>query len=1498
MGIVVISLPVILALIVQIPSVQTALVHYFTEMISERLNEQAKVSVGGVHYSLFNRLIVDDVFVQGTQGDTLLSVHQVAVSLSSANISRKKIRFSSVKLYSGTFNLYNTATSTNIKDVLASLRSEADTAREKEKKPWDIRVTALGLSDFRFTFVNNRKPAPDKDSVINFKNLDVRNININIDNIRLAQDTLFFRIGRLQFEEKSGYRLQRLRADAYICSTRAMLHNVVLMDDYSKLFLKHYAMNYESAADLSDYVEKVRMEADFEDAFLSSKTIGYFAKGVKKTDMKIRLNGLASGTVANLRSDSLFVASESGGTYLLFKFRMRGLPEIEETMITLDIMDLKTHMSDLSKVLKGIMPNISDSVFSFMAPFEHVYLTGNFTGLYNDFVSNAKLSSAIGDIALDMQMNVAEVQKEGLSYRGHIKTKEFLLGTLIKNNNLFGELSIQAEAKGMILPPEKGGFKVDANAYVSEMKFHQYYYQNISLDGKYADNVFTGNVLCNDPNLQFTFKGEAGANPEKADSSYRYHFDFLADVKHANLTELNINRRDTLSIVSGKVEIDYYMRNLLDGQGHILVSGVDYTGPVGTLHYDTCRLEALRKDSLYKIRLRSEIVDADYTGSDNLEYFFNYILKDTYKRHTSKHPPMKDSERAARKHDYLFDARFKTTRGLTNAIFPGVVIADNSELSMVLNTADSLRLQLKSNFLAYKNNVLTKVDISAGSNAEKLNANLKVDDMELFGINLLNARISLDARDAQMDTKLLFDNRKTTGTSKGYVETLTNFLEDSVALQILSSILVLNDSTWKFDPAEIVFRDSLIHFNRLRAHNQSQELKLNGTISHNPGDVLQLNWSNFELATFDAFLKKTSYSLTGKMSGEAKIMDLHNAPVFFTDLTLTNIYVNKNPLGSMELHSRWNNEQKQLLLNAKLHDKDGQLLATSGYYMPTVRYLDISTSFNQFRIHHLNPLLAGLMHDVDGYLSGTVGLSGPIKSLTLKGSNVQLKNAALTVDFLNTRYHFSAPVDITPSKIILRNVEMSDEQNGKGIFSATFSHHHFLNFNLDLALYPQNMLVLNTTERDNNNFYGKAYVSGIATIKGPPSNLVFDITARTEKNTVFAIPVNSKQQAKEMNILTFVQPPAKEQEESYVYNQLLKTEKKSSDMIVNMNIEATPEAQVQIVFDERAGDVIKAFGNGNIKLDLRPAKDVFNVLGDYTIERGDYLFTIQDMGFANKKFYLEQGGRVMFNGNVMRTTLDLSAVYKTKASLNTLIYDTSSVANRRPVDCTITITGNFMNPILSFKVDVQNVDPETRARVQAALNTEEKMIRQFLSLLAFGSFLPDQQSGVTANINLTGTATEMLSNQFSNMLNQLGVSWDVGFVYTPSQNGQNDVIDIAFSKQFFNNRLLINGNVGNAENTSSSGFAGDLDVEYKIDRKDRFRVKLFTHSVDQFSDNLDNGQRSGLGFSYQEEFNNFKELLQSFFRKKKTVEEKPPAKKEDEESGENTSSSLLEFKKE
>ncbi len=135
------------------------------------------------------------------------------------------------------------------------------------------------------------------------------------------------------------------------------------------------------------------------------------------------------------------------------------------------------------------------------------------------------------------------------------------------------------------------------------------------------------------------------------------------------------------------------------------------------------------------------------------------------------------------------------------------------------------------------------------------------------------------------------------------------------------------------------------------------------------------------------------------------------------------------------------------------------------------------------------------------------------------------------------------------------------------------------------------------------------------------------------------------------------------------------------------------------------------------------------------------------------------------------------------------------------------------------------------------------------------------QMGVT-------TASELLSNQLSRWLSQISSNVDVGFSYRPGDEVTTDEFELALSTQILNNRVTIsaNGNMGEkAKTNSNTSITGDFDVEVKLNPQGTLRLKAYSHTDEKLVYNATETVQ-GVGISYQESFDTFKELWHKYFR--------------------------------
>ena len=116
------------------------------------------------------------------------------------------------------------------------------------------------------------------------------------------------------------------------------------------------------------------------------------------------------------------------------------------------------------------------------------------------------------------------------------------------------------------------------------------------------------------------------------------------------------------------------------------------------------------------------------------------------------------------------------------------------------------------------------------------------------------------------------------------------------------------------------------------------------------------------------------------------------------------------------------------------------------------------------------------------------------------------------------------------------------------------------------------------------------------------------------------------------------------------------------------------------------------------------------LLGEYIIERGDYLFTLQNI--INKRLSVQRGGRITWNGDPTGAIINMSAIYDTRAVPGVLVPEPpENLKKRMPVECYLNMEGNLLNPMLSFKIEMPTAEEETRNVVRNAISTEEELTK-------------------------------------------------------------------------------------------------------------------------------------------------------------------------------------------
>ncbi|MFC2090722.1 translocation/assembly module TamB domain-containing protein [Bacteroidota bacterium] len=555
-----------------------------------------------------------------------------------------------------------------------------------------------------------------------------------------------------------------------------------------------------------------------------------------------------------------------------------------------------------------------------------------------------------------------------------------------------------------------------------------------------------------------------------------------------------------------------------------------------------------------------------------------------------------------------------------------------------------------------------------------------------------------------------------------------------------------------------------------------------------------------------------------------------------------------------------------------------------GIYKTRSGILDADVELTRIKVNYLEPYLSKYLKEINGEADVNIDISGTLRKPEINGY-IALNEVTSLVPLFMTRYWVTDTVRIYRNDFYLDNIEVFDIYDHGMTVNGNITTENLRNVTLNLAVDASNVNFLSTTWIDNEQYYGDVFASGNATVTGRLNYLTIEGIARTERNTNIKLPLFKVGEIQSTDFLTFVDRDSKSEE---IKN--IEQEGRKNVIIVNLDLEVTSDAKVQLIFDPQVGDIIEANGYGKLNLKMNEEGEL-SVFGDVTVIDGEYLFTIQNV--INKRFQVEPGGTITLNGKPEEAVINLRAIYQTKAAVSNLEPMLKEELKRRiPVNCLLSLQGELANPTITPQIELPTADAEIRSIVGRAIGTDEELMRQFISLLIINNFISTQglQTGDNTGFAQSGggvMASELLSSQLSNWMSQISNDFDIGVNYRPGFDTYNtDEIEVALSTQIFNDRIRLSGNLdvlGEEASDNASNIVGDFDIEFLL--TDKISLNAFNRLNDdeKYYMYSDSDYTQGLGIRYRNEFNKLSDL---FHRRREK-------RKKDSESGRKENTAII-----
>ena len=1451
------TLVVGIAILAQIPSVQNAVARKALDKLESLID--ARISFSSINAVPFSGLIVKDLAIVDTapcEGapDTLLSARDVNATFRLKTlITDNGIFLSRARVKDATMNL---VMEPDHRLNLKRMFHISDSTRESSFRLL-IKKAEVDTIRLRILQTENKRQ---------WKGMDFSDLQLLCyargHNLSVADKVFSIKVDEARARDKSGYSAEAEGGILKIKLGEMDLSGSHVRDEWSDISLTKFRKEFNIKR-----LQEQRGITDGIEARLSGlvdlRSINAILGTGLPEKMKLNIEALdLDGDMAKLNLNYLNfreINTDINGS-------LTGTAEgVRDRKISLDLK--ASALNFTIRGVEGIMNSFGKSLPEMLSRDDRFHFNGSAKGPLDNLKIKGRLRDSEGgeaNTALDVKNLTSAAEPLGIS--GTLQTEELAVGRIL-GSGMLGDCTLGCGASVEIGRDGRIEGVLDS-LRVRKFGLMGYDYRNLRAQGLLRGTTFDGRVVCNDPNLNFLFQGLVNFSRDIEGARYN----FFAYLAYADLHALGFDPQKVSRVQGAHIEADYRRVTRGNIDGSIRLKGLTMERGDTKYNMGAVTLNSHSAAGRYSFDIASDFAHAKFHGTQSAMR----MVKDLGALSIGRELPAIRKMDSVSDEDYEFALDLHDTRELLSLVKPGLYVADSSTVRLKVRRGGLINGHIASPRLALGRKYIKGLEINIDNSDGGLNCKASGSELQISdALRLQNNSLMLYADSDNLGLGYYYDNGGNS-ENRGELYITAECLRDAydrlaVRARSLTSNIYANGTQWRILPSEFGYGGKRFSIDSLTVESDGQRITLNGGVCKTQTDTLELNISNVNLNMLNS-LSSALPALEGRATGRALLFSPTGSQSgMLANLQLKDASVSGYEAGDVNAGVAWDSKNGKLDMALRNDVNYSTSFNVHGSYTPKSKAVTGHIQLQDFEIGYFSSFAEKVFSTLSGKVSGNIDIGGRMDRIDVSSGTCSLNSGVLGVAATGVDYYVGGTFHVDNQGVHIDEVEANDGEGGTGKVSGGLLYDRFRNLRLATTIEANDVrcVALDSGER----FYGHLNGTGRVTFEGPFKSLRMEADAVTSSQGDLHIPIKASATSGSGDLLTF-----REDDKSVKvdpYEQMISTLQSASDdgsnFSMGLRLTATPVATCNVEIG--GGSALTGHGHGDMELEIRPSRHEFSINGDYTLNDGD--FHVSAMGLGNRNFTISNGSSISFNGDIMESDLDIDALYSTKTSLASLISDTTSVTTRRVVECGLNVSGKLRDPSLHFSVNVPDVDPLTKSRVESALSTDDKVQRQFLALLVTGSFLPDDASGIvnsTSNI-LYSNVAGLMAKQLNNILERFDIPLDLGLGYQTGSGGDS-LFDVAVSTQFFDNRVIMNGTLGNRQMTSTSttDFVGDIDIEIKLDRSGFLRLTLFSHSADSYTNYLDRLQRNGMGLTYQKEFNTVGELLRSTFSGKQKRE--------------------------
>ncbi len=1450
----------ILAVLTRNKWVQTKLAQYIAEQVQAHLG--VEVEIKAVEIDFLRNFHLEGILMRDLHKDTFLYVRTLNAQLRNWNLTQNAFDLKDIELFAPLVKMgqYESDSLLNYEEIFARLPKDTQTS-----KPIKLIFEGIALKNGTFVFFDGEHAF--RENVIGEFNpsyLRYNEINAQIPKGRMEYDgSLSFDIDRFNAKDRSGFIIDDLTGPIKIVGSDVVLPqlNIKTADTHLK---GSFSINKDPRKK-GTYFQKFIYRLNLVDSEITLSDLATFAPYLKEHSLKLQVNAEMIGPLADFKVNKL-IATTANGSRLNLNYRMTGLPNVNELFQTVSFKQSFVAQKDIQDMFRNETWGRS------LRPFGNVILNMNCEIPTGSYKQTGTMQTQAGNFD-----GFFEVDYEHLDSISPFTCKG--LFTQIRSR-VWGDSTQKID-------------KISARVDIKGDRFDSSL--NSTFNIKEVSGFVNGGYVDNIELVGWTRNGDL--NAEIGAQNDKIRLGLSLDWSHFYTPNREVN-------VKGKIsKFDLFglgldtIRHVISGEVDLNLIGTNIDNFRGSLSVDFARFDRNKTEFQLQHQIitrpetdflgfKGDWLDGSISGPLKLSNTALWLKQIAHGIAPERFPEVKENL-----NDSIYiELTVPQTAWIEEFVVPGLYLGPlriNGHYFANQNTFD---LRMGPFSLEYGRMYMEKVMFSMekprknGFVKSQFRTNyilLENTLYDTFGVSveILNGGYQIATRLHEKSDRYSFSLK---GNGAIHAQTSNLYFKET-QLKILNQL-------WSLDrEARISFLPDKWEVNNFFLSDADHFLEVAGNISSSEKDTLHIDFGNFTPKVLAPFFPRNSFdSLKFRSNGSLALCAVRGDLQFFGNLGLNKLVYMGEDFGSANIAVKQTQAIGRVRLEADV--RSGPLSNTTfagdiKFAKGTDPQLNILGNIpNGSSLNFLKPFIAGIIEIENGTFGADLRITGSIKKPKTQGL-LRTNQFKVGVDYLGTTYKVGGTFKITEEGLFtFRPQKFIDPSTGNFAWmQLALTHDNYKDFAIDLKLDSiKNMKVLATTELMNNQFYGNAWADGSAHIYGLFSEIDMDIDLVTREKTKVAIQYPEVEENRVVGSIVFVNKKAEAVKNKN--DKARKIEEPDAIGQITLNITATPQAEVQFVIDKRLGDIIKGYGNGGIRLVYGRDEKLY-LYGRYVIDKGDYSFSLPGVNLL-KKITVNKGGSIRWDGDPYNAEVDLSGSFEKKISPSTLMVTSSSSGASYPTTTFVSILsmkGNLFSPTLSFDLqapDLSSITGATGSEINSVLQriraNKDETMRQSISLLLFGNFLPPALTGAsaptTSSFSSAGFAGNSISTLASSVVNDLFSKYgiptriQVNIDDVRNATGNSNTQLFVNSEWFLSERLRLDLNYDPtvAVLVNSVAVPLNFNLEYKT-RDENWRLKAFSRSnnliLQQNSATTTNGVSGntlGTGVLYRREFDTFK----------------------------------------